>query len=125
MGRRRVRRVKYHPGLAARYVLSSDIYRVLAESVLFSEAPLQSGDRARILSSSLGRGFSTGQVNAYLRRLERLGVVRPYKNPVNGRLVWAAAGTPAARIVRAELSRRRLRERVLGGLHAGGGEEGL
>ena len=120
---RRKRRVKYHPQLVVLRITSSPVYLAVARVVLGSDVPLQAVDVRRRLGE-LGVEVSLSYVSSILHKLERWGVVRAYRDPSNGRLLWATKGSEAARLLAAELQRQEA-EAVLEVLKLGGlGEEG-
>ena len=54
---------------------------------------VSNGELARALR------ISTGYVNNLCRRLEKWGVLRPYRDPVSGRILWSIAGTRVSQLV--------------------------
>ena len=117
MGRRRTRRVQYFPELVVNKILNNDFLRLLVYLVYSSRTPQSAGALARQISRLAGREYSHAYVSSYLRRLERWGVVRPYRDPSNGRLLWWIADTRAAGMLREELRRaemKRILEAVRG-----------
>jgi len=103
--KRRARRVKYEPSLVVQRVLANPLYLAVARVLLESPSPLQAGDIRREL---VGRGvdISVGYVSSILKKLERWGVVRCYRSPANGRLLWVVRASEAARLVAEELRKR-------------------
>lgn len=55
-------------------------------------------------------GMSTGYVNNLCRRLEKWSVLRAYRDPVNGRILWGIASTKTAKLVLEELRKRKTEE---------------
>ena len=102
IAKRRVRRVKYEPSLVAQRVLNNPLYLTVTRVLLESNTPLQAGEvRKRLLK--YGIDISVGYVSNILRKLEKWYVVRPYKNPVNGRLLWVIKESKATEIIAEEL----------------------
>ena len=103
--KRRVRRVKYEPIMVARRVLNNPLYLAVTRVLLESNIPLQSGEIRRELLKQ-GIDISVGYVSNILRKLEKWSVARPYKNPINGRLLWVIKESKATEIIAEELRRR-------------------
>ena len=104
MVKRRVRRVKYEPQLVAQMVLNNPLYIAVTRILLESNVPLQAGEIRRKLLEK-GVDISVGYVSNILRKLEKWYIARPYKNPINGRLLWVIRETKAAMIIAKELRR--------------------
>jgi len=88
MARRRIRRIQYEPHLVLAKVLNSDFLRTLVYIVYTAKLPMSAGAIARELNRLLGTSYTPGYVSVYLKRLEKWSVVRPYRDPTNGRLLW-------------------------------------
>jgi len=108
--KRKVRRVQYAPQLVVARVLSNEFLRTLTYLVYSAKLPQPAGELARQVSKLLGREYSPSYVSAYLKRLEKWGVVRPFKDPSNGHLLWWSAETRTAEILRGELERDEVRK---------------
>jgi len=100
MAKRKVRRVKYEPMLVAQRVLNNPLYLAVVRVLLESNIPLQAGEIRKKLQ---GINISVGYVSNILRKLEKWSVTRPYKNPINGRLLWVIKESKAAEIIAEEL----------------------
>ena len=110
MDKRRVRRVKYEPQLVAQRVLSNPLYLAVTRVLLESSMPLQAGEvRKRLLK--YGIDISVGYVSNILRKLEKWHIARPYKNPVNGRLLWVIKESKATEIIAEEI--RKLESKII------------
>jgi len=84
--KKRVRRVKYEPMLVAQRVLNDPLYLAITRILLEKNTALQAGEiRREILRQ--GIDITTGYISI-LRKLEKWYIVRPYKNPYNGKLLW-------------------------------------
>jgi len=86
--KRKVRRVKYEPVLVAQRVLNNPLYLAITRILLENNTPLQAGEIRRELIKQ-GIDISVGYISNILRKLEKWYIARPYKNPMNGRLLWA------------------------------------
>jgi len=85
--KRRVRRVKYEPVLVAQRVLNNPLYLAITRILLEKNIALQAGDiRREMLRQRID--ITTGYISNILRKLEKWYIVRPYKNPYNGKLLW-------------------------------------
>ena len=104
MPKRRTRRVKYAPSIVVLQVLSDDRLAGVV-SLLVGNRLVGNGELAERL------GLSTGYVNYLCRKLEKWGVLRAYRDPVSGRILWSIADTKTARLVINEL-RKRESERI-------------
>ena len=107
--KRKTRRVQYEPRLVVVKVLSNDFLRTLVQIVCGSSLPLSSGRIAKEISRILGREYSHAYVSTYLKRLEKWGVVRPYRDPTNGRLLWWCADTKTAEMIANELRKHEIK----------------
>jgi len=106
MPRRKVRRVKYEPVLVAQRILNNPLYLSITRILLESNMPLQAGEIRKELVKQ-GIDISVGYVTNILRKLEKWYVARPYKNPVNGRLLWTIReSSKAVEIIVEELKKR-------------------
>jgi len=103
--KRKVRRVQYFPEMVVSKVLSNDFLRSLVYLVYTSKVPVGAGELARQLNQLLSRDYSPGYVSVYLKRLEKWGVVRPYKDPVSGHLLWWPTDSRVAEMLKEEFSR--------------------
>ena len=103
--KRRSRRVQYFPELVVAKVMNNDFLRTLVHAVYKAKVPVSAGEVAKQLSKLLGRNYSPGYISVYLKRLERWGVVRPYRSPINGHLLWWRADTKTAELIEQELSK--------------------
>lgn len=124
--KRKGRRVQYAPQLVVVRVLHDDFLRTLTYLVYSAKLPMSAGELARKVSGLLGRTYGSSYVSAYLKRLEKWGVVRPYRNPANGHLLWWPAETRTAEMVRSELERsevKKVLESVEGALDGTGSED--
>ena len=103
IAKRKVRRVKYEPTLVAQRVLSNTLYLAVTKVLLENNIPLQAGEvRRKLLKYEID--ISIGYVSNILRKLEKWGVVRAYKNPANGRLLWTIKEpSKAAEIIAEEI----------------------
>ena len=108
--RRKVRRVQYEPHLVAVKVLNNDFLRTLVFVVYSAKIPQSAGVLAKEVSKILGKHYDHAYVSTYLRRLEKWGVVRPYRDPSNGRLLWWRADTKVADMIAEELQRAEMRK---------------
>jgi DNA-binding MarR family transcriptional regulator len=99
VGKRRSRRVKYAPQYVAMRVLSDERLANIV-SIVASNNFVGNGELARELN------MSTGYVNYLCRKLEKWGVLRAYRDPVSGRILWALAETKTAELVLNELKKR-------------------
>jgi len=108
--RRKVRRVQYFPEMVVAKVLGNDFLRILAYLVYTAKMPVSAGELSRMVSKLLGKDYSPGYVSVYLKRLEKWGVVRPYKDPVSGHLLWWRADTKTAELISEELQRSEFRK---------------
>jgi len=113
--------VKYEPSLVVQRVLANPLYLAVARVLLESPSPLQAGDIRRELVGR-GVGISVGYVSSILKKLERWGVVRPYRNPSNGRLLWVPKESRATELLAEELRKREV-EAVAEVLRIGGIDE--
>lgn len=107
--KRRSRRVQYFPELVTNKVLSSDFLRALVYVVYTAKLPMPAGEIARQLNKLLGSSYTAGYVSVYLRRLEKWGAVRPYKDPTNGRLLWWRANSRVADMIAEELGKHEMK----------------
>lgn len=107
--RRKTRRVQYFPELVANKVLNNNFLRALTYLVYTSKIPVSAGELARGVSRLLSKEYSPGYVSVYLKRLEKWGVVRPYRDPVNGHLLWWRADTKISEIIAEELGRQEMK----------------
>ena len=106
IARRRIRRVKYEPIMVAQRVLSNQLYLAIVKVLLESNTPMQAGEIRKELLKQ-GINISVGYVSNILRKLEKWGLARPYKNPVNGRLLWTIReSSKAVEIIVEELKKR-------------------
>jgi len=108
--KRKVRRVQYEPHLVLSKVMNSDFLRTLVYVVYTAKLPVGAGEIAEELSKMLGKWYSHAYVSTYLRRLERWGVVRPYRDPNSGRLLWWRVNTKTAELISEELQKSELRK---------------
>jgi len=108
--KRKVRRVQYFPEAVVAKVLSNDFLRTLVYVVYTAKLPQSAGAIAKEVSKILGSSYSHAYVSTYLRRLERWGAVRAYRDPTNGHLLWWVADTRTAEIIRSELERGEVRK---------------
>jgi len=112
MGRRRTRRVKYYPVEEVQKILNNEVLLALASILLNESTPLPCREIAKRLSRVLNKEFTTGHVNALLRKLERWGIARVYRSPHSGHLLWSAAETKTV-ILLVETPRKREAEKLL------------
>lgn len=99
----RKRREQYEPSLVARKVLNNRFLRMLTHLVYSAKVPIAAGKIAKQISILLGRDYSPAYVSVYLRKLEKWGVVKAYKDPSNGHIVWWKADTKARELIEQEL----------------------
>jgi len=102
MPKRKTRRVKYEPLMVAQRVLSNQLYIAIVKVLLENNIPMQAGEIRKELLKQ-GIDISVGYVSNILRKLEKWSVARPYKNPMNGRLLWVIKESKAAEIIAEEL----------------------
>ena len=107
--KRRTRRVQYEPHLVLAKVLNSDFLRTLVYIVYTAKLSQPAGAIAKEASKLLGKSYDHAYVSSYLRRLEKWGVVRPFKDPNNGRLLWWRADSRAAEMVAEEISKQEMK----------------
>ena len=107
--KRKVRRVKYAPELVVQRILASDLLLAVSQVLLSSDGPVQAGDVKRRLEG-YGIDISTGYVSKLLQKLEKWGVARPFKSPMNGRLLWVAKPSRATELLVAELRKKEAQE---------------
>ena len=100
--KRKVRRVKYEPVLVAQRVLNNPLYLAITRILLENNTPLQAGEIRRELIKQ-GIDISVGYISNILRKLEKWYIARPYKNPMNGRLLWVIKESKATEIIAEEL----------------------
>lgn len=86
-------------------VLNSDFLRTLVYVVYSAKLPQPSGTIAKEVSKLLGKSYDHAYVSSYLRRLEKWGVLRPYRDPDNGRLLWWRADSKVAEMIAEEISK--------------------
>jgi len=104
MGKKKKRRREpYEPSLVAKRVLGDAFLRTLTHLVYSAKIPVSAGKLARQISMLLGRHYSPAYVSVYLRKLEKWGVVKAYKDPASGHLVWWKADTKARELIEGEL----------------------
>jgi len=108
--KKKVRRVQYFPEMVVAKVLGSSLLRTLAYLVYTAKTPVSAGELSRMVSRVLGREYSPGYVSVYLKHLEKWGVVRAFRNPVNGHLLWWRADTKTAELIGEELQKSELRK---------------
>ena len=107
--KRKVRRVQYFPGLVANKILNNDFLRTLVYVVYTAKLPVPAGEIARELNKILRTSFSPGYVSVYLKRLEKWGVLRPYRDPTNGHLLWWRADSRTAELLSEEIGRQEMK----------------
>ena len=108
--RRKTRRVQYEPHLVVAKILNNDFLRTLIYVVYSAKLPQPAGAIAREVSKILGKHYDHAYVSTYLRRLEKWGVVRPFKDPNNGHLLWWRADSRAAEMIAEEISRHEIKK---------------
>lgn len=108
--KRKTRRVQYEPHLVVAKILDNDFLRTLVYVVYTAKIPVGSGAIAREISKLLGRKYDHAYVSTYLRQLEKWGVVRPYRDPNNGRLLWWRADSRAAEMLAEEISKQEMKK---------------
>jgi len=85
-------------------VLYEYLLHTLACLVYSAKLSVSAGELAKQISRLLDREYSSSYISAYLKRLEKWGFVRPFKNPVNGHLLWwRPAETRITEIIWSEL----------------------
>ena len=108
--KRRTRRVQYFPELVATKVLNNDFLRTLTHLIYSSKLPVSAGKLARELTKLLGKNYTPAYISSYLRKLEKWGVVRPYRDPSNGHLLWWPADTKTAELLKEELGKQEMKK---------------
>jgi len=108
--KRRTRRVQYEPHLVVSKILNNDFLRTLVYVVYTAKIPIGSGAIAREISKLLGRKYDHAYVSTYLKQLEKWGVVRPYRDPNNGRLLWWRADSRVADMIAEEIGKQEIRQ---------------
>ncbi len=107
--KRKTRRVQYFPEMVVSKVLNSDFLRTLVYVVYTAKLPMPAGAIARELNRLLSSSYTAGYVSVYLKRPEKWGVVRPYKDPMNGKLLWWKADSRVADMLSEEISRQEMK----------------
>jgi len=110
MGRRRSRRVKYYPVGVVQRILSNELLLAIASILLGESTPLPCGEIARRLAKIFGKPFTTGHISALLRKLEKWGVVRPYRSPYDGHLLWSIADTKTVELLVETIKKREVEQ---------------
>lgn len=108
--KRKVRRVQYEPHLVVAKILNNDFLRTLVYVVYSAKLPQPAGAIAREVSKILGKHYDHAYVSTYLRRLEKWGVIRPFKDPNNGKLLWWRADTKVSEMLSEEIQRAEMRK---------------
>ena len=111
--KRKSRRVQYFPELVASKILNNNFLCTLVHIVYSAKLPVSAGEIAMQLNKILNTSYTPGYISVYLKRLERWGVVRPYRDPVNGHLLWWRADTRTAELIANELGRQEMKQ-ILG-----------
>ena len=112
MGKRKVRRVQYFPHLVLNRVLNDDFLRTLVHIIYTAKIPVSAGYITRQVNRLLKRSYTVSYVCVYLKRLEKWGVLRPYKDPVSGHLLWWRADSTVADMISKELGRQEMKRVV-------------
>lgn len=107
--KRRTRRVQYEPHLVLAKVLNNNFLRTLVYVIYTAKIPVGAGTIAREISRLLNKRYDHAYVSTYLRQLEKWGVVRPYKDPNNGRLLWWRADSRVAEMLAEEISKQEMK----------------
>jgi DNA-binding MarR family transcriptional regulator len=102
--RRRKRRVKYSAEEVVLRILYNPLYYRVAEIVFESEYPVHPSDVSRKL------GISIGYASNILRKMEKWNVLKPVRDPVNGKIAFIVKDSTAARLLHEELRKRRAAE---------------
>ena len=108
--KRKGRRVQYFPELVANKILNNDFLRTLVYVVYSSKLPVSAGEIAKELNKLLRTNYTPGCISVYLKRLEKWGVVRPYRDPTNGHLLWWRADTKTAELLSGEIGRQEMKK---------------
>ena len=108
--KRKTRRVQYEPHLVVSKILNNDFLRTLVYVVFTAKMPVPASEIAREVSRILNRSYHHAYVSTYLRRLEKWGVIRPYKDPNNGKLLWWRADTKTADMLAEEIGRQEMKQ---------------
>ena len=83
------------------------VLRVLSDEKLANIAEVLSSAKVASNKELAERlGLSTGYVNYLCRKLEKWGVLRAYRDPVSGRILWSLTETRTAWLVIKELRKR-------------------
>ena len=111
MGRKRKsRRVQYFPEFVVSKIMNNDFLRSLVYVVYTAKVPVSAGEVSVQVSKLLGREISPGYVSVYLKRLEKWGAVRAYRDPTNGHLLWWRADSRVADMVAEELGKQEMKK---------------
>lgn len=108
--KRKSRRVQYLPELVLVKIMNNDFLRTLVHAVYSAKLPVSAGEIAKEVSRLLRSNYSPSYVSVYLKRLEKWGAVRAYRDPTNGHLLWWRSDKRVAQLIEQELSKHELRK---------------
>ena len=101
VARRKTRRVQYHPQAVVLRVLSNVKLLTIAR-IVYSASEALSTKEISMRAAHLGVDINNVYTAVILRKLEKWGLVRCYRNPAGG-LLWAPAARGPARLLRQRL----------------------
>ena len=108
--KRKSRRVQYLPELVLVKIMNNDFLRTLVHVVYSAKLPQSAGSIAREVNKIMGSNYSPSYISVYLKRLEKWGVVRCYRDPTNGHLLWWRADTKTSELIATEIGRREMKQ---------------
>jgi len=88
------------------------VYIVLSDERLFRICEIVYSSREIVHASQVAKrlGMNPGYVYKLMKRLEKWGVLKGVRDPVNGKLAFRPASTRAAQLLAEELRKRKARE---------------